>query len=85
MRGATGEVAVPRRGSAQRNMLVRVVRRFHFTSELKRMSAVVSLDHHTPAPLLAVSKVPFLLKNFTNVRALTIRCSGCTRSDETLL
>jgi magnesium-transporting ATPase (P-type) len=56
--GGAGEVAVPRKGSSQRNVRVRVVRRFHFTSELKRMSAIVALDHETPAPLLAVAKVP---------------------------
>lgn len=52
-----GELATPGKGSSQRNMLVRLVRRFHFSSELKRMSAIVALDHETPPPLLAVAKV----------------------------
>ncbi|KAL6068662.1 Cation-transporting ATPase [Balamuthia mandrillaris] len=49
-----GEVSVGR--SHGRPGQVRIVRRFHFTSELKRMATVVSLDHESTSTLMATAK-----------------------------
>jgi cation-transporting ATPase 13A1 len=51
----TGEVTVTLKAHSQR-ALVRIRQRFHFTSALKRMSTVVSLDHIGTSHFVATAK-----------------------------
>eukprot|EP01104_Vermistella_antarctica_P000712 TRINITY_DN10837_c0_g1_i1.p1 TRINITY_DN10837_c0_g1~~TRINITY_DN10837_c0_g1_i1.p1 ORF type:complete len:1312 (-),score=284.26 TRINITY_DN10837_c0_g1_i1:16-3951(-) len=56
-----GDVSAKKKG----NNRVRIMQRFPFSSELKRMSTIVSLDHCTPAAYEAVCKgAPETMKQF---------------------
>ncbi len=56
-----GDVAVAGKGAGgRRGQRVRVVRRFHFTSQLKRMATIVALDHISSTTFFATAKAIFL-------------------------